>query len=421
MTMRVQTGLLLIVALTAIGLASCGHYVCGPTFGNSTCAAAPPSLSGGNGGGSAATAFVFVANGSAAGSIVGYTLNTSVTPATLTATPNYTAPQTPTADAGAGMVVAQKQFLYAAFGSTKQIFGWIVSSTGTLATVQGSPFILPSTFMTGATTTFDTHRVATNPAGTLLFIADEIGNQIFVYQINSSGLLSAVTGSPFSTGAISPGNMTTDGLGKYLYVTETFSNHTGDAIAAFSIGTGNSLGVLTAIGSPLIGSPYDMWQLQGEPTGLFLIGTKGYSSFVNSLSDPNLYVFQIGSTGAVSAPVLFPTTNSPFSIATQSNAGGSLLYSFGFDTNGTAFNPVEGFALSSGTLTKVNGSPFTAGAVGSEGQFDQIGSLLFAYGGLLNVNTVVYRVTALEVASGNLTNPTGSGTYGGYWVAIDAP
>ncbi len=119
----------------------------------------------------------------------------------------------------------------------------------------------------------------------------------------------------------------------------------------------------------------------------------------------------------------FPTTNSPFSIAVDPNTGsGDLIYAFGKDDLGKAFNPVEGFALSSsGALTKVNGSPFAAGAVGSEGQFDQSGGLLFVYGGLFDINTVVYRVTALDVATGKLTTPTGIGTFGGFWVGTDAP
>ena len=418
MTMRVRTVLMVIIALVIMGLASCGHYTCGANFGSSTCAAGPPSLSGGTGG-SAAAAFVFVLNGTATGSVVGYTLNTSVNPPTLTASANYTAPVTPSADSGIGMAVAQKQFLYAAFGSSKQIFVWTISSTGTLTAV-GTP--IPASFLTGATSTFDTRRVATNPAGTLLFIADELGSQIFVYQIGSGGVLSAVTGSPFAV-PISPGNMATDGLGKYLYITETFSDHIGDAVAAYSIGTGSSLGFLTAVsGSPFIGASFNMWQLQGEPTGQFMIGTKGLSTSVNGSEDPNLYVFSIGSTGALAAPVLFPTTNSPFSIATESNAGGNLVDTFGLDVGGTAFNPVEGFALSSsGALTKVNGSPFTAGVGGSEGQFDQSGGLLFVYGGLRDVNTVVYNVTALGVSNGNLTTPTGIGTFGGFWVGTDAP
>src|ERR1700745_2656362 len=111
MRMRVRAVLLVTIALAIMGLASCGHYTCGANFGSSTCSAGPPSLSGG-GTGSAAAAFVFVLNGTASGSVVGYTLNTSVNPPTLTATTNYTAPVTPSADSGIGMAVAQKQFLY---------------------------------------------------------------------------------------------------------------------------------------------------------------------------------------------------------------------------------------------------------------------------------------------------------------------
>jgi 6-phosphogluconolactonase (cycloisomerase 2 family) len=417
MTMRFRTGLMLIVAVATMVLASCGHYVCGANFGNSTCAAGPVTLSGGTG--STAAAFVFVANGTGAGTVVGYTLDTNATPPTLTATADYTAPSTPNEDAGLGMAVAQKQFLYTAFGSTGQIYGWSISTTGTLTAVPGSPYT--AAFANVGSSVFDTHRVATNPAGTLLFVADEFLDEIFVYQIGSGGVLAAVTGSPFSV-PFSPGNMTTDGLGNYLYITETFSNHTGSEVGAYSIGTGGNLGVLTQVaGSPFA---FPMWQVAGEPTGQFLVGTKGLSQSVNGADDDTLYVFSItqsgASAGAITQVSTMTTTNSPFSIAVQSNSGGNLVYTFGLDDLGDAFNPVEGYALNSGgTLTIDNGSPFEIADVGTEGQFDQSGGLLFVYGGVFEVNTVVYSVTALEVSGSNLTVPTPSGTYGGFWVTTD--
>jgi len=319
-----------------------------------------------------------------------------------------------------GMAVAQKKFLYTAFGSTDQIFGWSISTTGILSAVQNSPF--SASFTTGATSTFDTPRVITNPAGTLLFIADEFVSQIFVYQIGSDGVLTAVTNSPFPV-PFSPGNMTTDGLGNFLYVTDSSSGHTGSEIAAYGIGTGSSLGVLTAVsGSPFVGIPFDMWQVKGEPTGKYLIGTKGMSLSKNGSDDKNLYVFSIAQPGAANAGAItlvapFPTANSPFSIAVQSNAGGNLIYSFGLDDAGTAFNPAEGFQLSSsGALTAVNASNVGAG---DEGQFDQSGGFLFAYGGLTVNNTVAYQLTAFDVTSGALTQPTTTLTFGGFWVATD--
>jgi hypothetical protein len=418
MTKQVRTGLMLIVAMAIMGLASCGHYTCGVTFGSSTCAGGPPSLS--STGGSTDAAFVFVADGLASpGSIKGYTLATNVTPPTLAATTSYTAPVTPSNDTGMGMAVAQKKFLYTAFGSTNQVFGWTISTTGGLSLVQSSPYTPSPKFVSSFSSTFDTQRVITNPAGSLLFIADEFGSQIYVYQIGSAGALTAVGGSPFAV-PFFPGNLTTDGLGKYLYVTDTSGNHTGSEIAAYSIG---SNGVLSAVaGSPFSGVDFDMWQVQGDPTGTFLIGTKGLSVSVNGSDDKNLYVFTIGPSGAPEAPVLFATQNSPFNIAVQSNANGNLVDSFGIADDGLSFNPVESYTLSSsGALTAVNGSPFTAAEVGSSGQFDQSGGLLFVYGGLTNNGTITYQVTAFQVLAGAPTQPITEGTYGGFWVATDVP
>lgn len=426
MTMRVRTGLMLIVAMATLVLASCDHYTCGsgPILSGS-CTASAPGL-GGSGTGTATAAFVFVANGTGnPGSVLGYTLNT--TNSTLSATANYTAPATPGDDVGMGMAVAQKQFLYTAFGETGQIYGWSISTTGTLSPVGTSPYLAPS-LVSAASFEFDTQRVITNPAGTLLFIADAFHDEILVYQIGTGGVLTAATGSPFPV-PFSPGNMTTDGLGLYLYFTNSSdAGHTGTEIAAYAIGstcaTAPSSCTLTAVtGSPFSGSFYQMWQVQGEPTGQFLIGTKGMSLSVNGADDPNLYVFSItqsgASAGAINQVVQFPTTNSdsPFSIAVQSNPGGNLVYAFGLDDLGTAFNPADGYTLSSGgALTALTGSNT---GVGDMGQFDQSGGFLFAYGGVGDNGTVVYELTGFDVVSGALTTPSSTGTFGGFWVATD--
>ena len=417
MTMRVRAVLMLMVAVAMMGLASCDHYVCtsGANFGSSTCTAGTVGLSGG---GNEDAAFLFVSNGTgAAGAIAGYTLNTTNSAApTLQLTNGYTAPVTPGNDVGLGMALAQKQFVYTAYSSTGQIFGWTISSSGILSAVSGSPYSVPSLHSLGSLY-FDTQRVITNPAGTLLFVADAAHDQIFVYQIGSGGALSAVTGSPFSVAPYSPGNMTTDGLGNYLYFTQVAdNNHTGTELGAYKIGTGSSLGQLTEIAAYDLG----MWQVLGEPTGKFLIGTTGQSLAVNDADNPNLYVFSIGSSGAITLTGTFATTNSPLNIAVQSNSGGSQVYSFGIADSGNAFNPIEAYALSSsGTLTAANGSPFDNGAVGDFGQFDQSGGFVFVYGGIGEDGTVVYQMTAFQVDSDGLALPAITGTYGGYWVVTD--
>jgi 6-phosphogluconolactonase (cycloisomerase 2 family) len=412
-------GLMLIAALATMGLSGCGHYTCGATFGSSTCATGTVSLSGG-GGGSAAAAYVYLINGSGSpGSLVSYTLNTASAPPAFSFTANYTAPTTPGADAGMGMALAQSKFLYAAFGSTQQIYGWSIGTTGSLTPVPSSP-IAQGLITQFSATEFDTQRVITNPAGTLLFIADQFSAQIFVYQIGTDGSLTAAANSPFTV-AFPAGNMTTDGLGKYLYFSDSSGGHTGTQIAAYSIGTGtgSASGALTPVaGSPFAGTNFNMWQVEGDPTGQYLIGTTGVDSSV----DDNLYVFSIASsTGALSAPVLYPTTNPPVNIAVQTNTGGNLIYTLGMNSGGTGFNPVEGYQLTTGVLTTVSGSPFAAAGVGDSAKFDQSGGLLFVYGGLFNTKTVVFTLTALDVSSGNLTTPTPMEAYGGYFVATDAP
>lgn len=424
---RILLGLL--VALATMLLADCGGYSCGG-FGSLPCSSQPAGGSGsfgggggGGGGGTGTSAFVFVVNGTGSGEVMGYTLNPAATSLPLQPTNAYIPPATPSADVGMGMTVAQTQYLYAAFGSTQTVYGWTVSSGGLLTAITNSPFSAAVAEI--AATDFDTNRLITNPAGTLLFLADGALNEIFVFQIGSGGQLTPVTGSPFSV-PFSPGNMATDGLGNYLYITSTTTNHTGASVGAYSIGAGANLGVLTVVsGSPF---SFPMWQVEGEPTGQFLIGTTGSSLSVNGADDTNLYVFNItqsGTTAGAIAPVTgspFLTTYSPMGIAVQTNSGGNLVYSFGLDDTGTAFNASEGYELStSGTLTAVSGSPFDSGNVGDTGQFDQTGTLLFEYGGLFNGTSTVYNVTGFGIANDASSLIGGTLTYGGFWVATDEP
>jgi hypothetical protein len=432
MTKRVRGTLMLVAGLAVMGLASCGHYNCssGATFGNSSCTPSGGGLGSSGGGGSATAAFVFVADPTGTGTtgtIDGYTLNT--TASTFGVTPSYTAPATPLNDNGVGLVVAQKKFLYTGFGSTEQIFGWSIGTDGSL-TAAGSPYAAP--FMSSVPAGFGTQSIMVNPAGTLLFFST-FQNNVYIYQIGSGGALTAVTGSPFSV-AFS-GNLATDGLGNYLYITDA-SGHTGSAIAAYVIGstcaTAGSACTLTPVpDSPFVGTNFSMWQVQGEPTGKYLIGTTGQSVAVTGGDNDNLYVFGITTSGANAGAITqlgsvsTGVGNSPLDIAVQSNTNGNLVYSFGIEDSDLAFNPVDGFSLSStGTLTQLSTSPFSNAAVGDEGQFDQSGAFLFVYGGIFNqsTQTFTYQMGAFDVGSdGTLTEPTSTLTLtnGGFFTVTD--
>jgi hypothetical protein len=441
MTKQARVVLVFTVALVAMGLANCGVYNCntddGLSFSGGTCNSSSPSGassgsgSSGSGSGSSATAaFVFSVDidttGTNSGSINGYTLNT--TASTFGITPNYTAPTAPSNDGGVGMVIAQKQFLYAGFESAEQIYGWTISSTGNLTAISGSPY--SASFLSAIGGTAAQNEMIINPGGTMLFISAPLLNEIYVFDIGSGGALTAATGSPFSV-PFEPINLSTDGQGKFLYAIDgDMSNHTGSEIAAYAIqSTGTALTAVS--GSPFTGSNYHMWQMLGEPTGKFMIGTSGNSaaSGYSGVDDDHLYVFSISSTGAIT-PVSgspFTTVYSPFTIAVAPESGAELVYSFSFNDSATAFNPPEGYSISSsGTLTALSGSPFSglpSGDAGSWGQFDQSGEFLFNYAVFLDPSTdqTVTQLSPFNVASGALsqTIDTLTMTNPGFWAVTD--
>jgi len=428
MMTSVRTLWVAVAVLTTLWLAGCDHYVCGTTFGNSSCTSSGNGLTQGNGGTPTSAAFVYAVdegtNGAANGTIDGYALDT--TALTFGPISSYTAPTVPVNNGGTGMAVAQGIYLYAAFGSVNQIFGWTITSSGALTSLAGSPF--SSAAAGGYIGGVGQDNMIVNPAGTLLFISDAVTSSVSVYSIASGGGLASVGNFACPTG-FTPMNMTTDGLGKYLYVVDgTDSTHQGHGIAAFSIG---STGALSPVaGSPFTTTGYNMWQVKGEPTGKFLIGTSGSTVAYGVPDDPNLYVFGITQSGTGAGGLTQVTTqatnNSPFSIAVQSNTNGNLIYAFGFNDTATGFNPIEGFAISStGALTPASGEPFGFGE-GSWGQFDQSGRLLFSYASFVNAGTgvVTTQISPLTVGSGGtLSQPVSSTTLvtPGFWAVADAP
>lgn len=417
MKVRVLLGSL-VSAMSTIWLAGCGHYTCGATFGASTCSSGSTTNNNGSGNGTPAAFAYAVDQG---GTMDGYSLSTS---GTMGAISGYTAPTIAKNTGGVGVVVAQGKFLYAVIEDTQQIFGFQIGSGGTLTALGGFP--VPITGLTGiARTSYNQQVVITNPAGTLLFIDQFIPEQIFVYQVSSTGSLTAAQGSPFSTlgQTLEPQNMAMDGLGKYLYVSEDSGDHSGAFVAGYSV---SSTGVLTAIANTYFWGQIPIWEMHGEPSGKYMVGISGKTASIYGSDDDNIYVYAIGSDGSLSAVSgsPFATKYAPFNIAVQpTSTNGEYVYSFSIDDSGTATNPIEGFQIntSTGALTEVSGSPFSSLTTETAwGQFDPSGAYLFFYTG-----------TAPDVSLGALTvGKTGSLTAAGattalttpgYWAASDIP
>ena len=412
----------ILVMLGALLLSSCGyHYKCGVTFGSSSCTSSGSGI-GTTGSSSGNTAFAYSI--AFAGTVNGAEL-TGSNSASLQAIPNFTSPTVPASEESAEIVVVPKKFVYAAFPAAQKLFAWSISATtGDLVSVSGSPFSIPGLgSMISNTTGVNFTSMGVNPAGTLLFLAYSSFAQIDVYQISTTGTLTQVPGAPFSTGTLQPYNLAFDGLGKYLYATAG-PEGLGGQVAAFSIG---SSGALTAVqGSPF---SFNMWMLQGDPSGKYMIGISGRSNALNGFADDDsLYVFNIQQSGSNAGALTqvsgspFATVTAPINLALQPVASnGNFVYSFSVSSLGP--NPVEGHQLdtNTGTLTAMTGSPFSNLGTGYWGQFDQSGAYLFIFANTTSTSSL----GILNVASGTgvLTEPLGPVSLAPttYFAITDAP
>jgi len=346
--------------------------VTGGTSGGTSGGSSPPAGSCimTSSGGSAATGiYLMVAN---AGGIQGEFADTTLKKMSIT--PNFGTVSVDTNNPGDWLVIAQQKFMYGAYTDVGQIYQWSVSGNG-LLTALNPPNItasyLTNTPITGGsfgTANAGWQGMITNPAGTLLFVLDQTSGSeaVEVYQIGSAGLLTGPTKTLLPSGFL-PFNLAIDGQGKYLYVSNIQNLQT-TAVMAYSF---DSTGILTPVPNSPFSSPIQ--QMQGEATGKFMIGTSGGVFAV----DKNLYVATIQSDGELTV-ALTPTIGVPTEVTVQPNSGGNLVYAIDFPTGQSNSGPTEGFTFdaSTGTLTEMTNSPFTS-ALGAHGEFDPSGQFFF--------------------------------------------
>ncbi len=375
MNTRVRVLLSLVAVIGTLGLGACGHYTCKATFGASTCTPAGGGISGGGGAGTIsagnASALVYFMSGT---SVEGAGIGGS-TFAPLT---GYTAPATSSGFAPDVMLVTKK-YVYVPTGNTAVEGFSIDRKSGALTAIPGSPFTA-----TGSGGTTD--GAWTDPQGRFLFVGSEGSGAIWVFQINpTTGALTETAGSPFtSAGTVllsSADIMTVDASGKFLYVGQV-SASTG--VAAFAID--QTTGALT----PVPGSPFTnmgVAQIRASLTGEFLLGVAEIQDGGVSATDTHIHVFSLNPVTGVPTEVSgspFTTSSAPFDLAISPN--GKFVYSVGTDTAKAVTGAIEGFQmdLTSGALTKLAGSPFTALPTAQQCFFDQSGAdLVCSSGGSL--------------------------------------
>lgn len=232
----------------------------------------------------------------------------------------------------AAMVEDSKgQYVFVANQGSNSISVFTVDSKiGLLTEISGSPF----------TTGAGPSGLAIT--GNTIFVANQGAGTVSAYNFDqATGSLTQVSGSPFSAGT-SPSALDLDSTGKFLFVADQAAN----SVLAFSVSSGQ----LSAVS----GSPF------AAGTAPVNVRVAGSSVYVANSGSGNISGFSIGSGGALAA-----ISGSPFAAGTNpvyiaSANSGKLLFVANQGSDAVSAFSVGG----GGALSAVNGSPFSA-ATGS--------------------------------------------------------
>jgi 6-phosphogluconolactonase (cycloisomerase 2 family) len=379
----VMPGKILLVAASlvlAMAMAGCGTKGCstatpgstGGPSGGASGGSTPPgggcSVTGtGGGSNNTQTALVyFMVDDAGQIAAEGLNLNSA---GTFAPVPNFVPPQMPTHVDDGGVVIVNQKYLYVPISnaSTGSVYGFSIDgTTGALSPLNGSPYAVNGlTDQIGVA-----FSIAADPSGKFVFVGDTAGITVLAVNPNDGSLMT-VNAAAVSTGIGAPQQMSTDGLGKYLYVVDGLS------IAQFSY---DASGNLTPLGL-LSSSITDMAMMTGEPSGKWMLGVRAQIGQQSATVDKNLYVFAIGSTGALTSAIPTSTPFPPAYVVVSPND--KFVYTFNEDdtdiTNPTFLEPIVGLTFDSSTGALTNPIPFPD-VLSNIGHIDQSGQVLFSAG-----------------------------------------
>ncbi len=287
-------------------------------------------------------------------------------------------------------------FLYVSDTYMNQVDVFSISSTGVLSQINGSPYTVGSA-PTGNTTTQFAAGLAMDSAGKFLYATDLTNNDVAGFTTNSDGTLSVIANSPFPT-SIEPANVVVDPSNQFVYVSDFGSGVLG-GVSAFTLNS--SSGALT----PAPGfSPFTTVAF-GEPLGLATIGQSLYVSENSATANSVASLSIIGGTGGLFpiAPALAAGSQPAGIAATPS---GKYLY-----VANSGETSISGYSVdpTTGALTALNNSPFPATVAPWYLTIDPSGSFLYAS----NPNDNTITGFTINSSTGALTQFSGSATPAG--------
>lgn len=217
-----------------------------------------------------------------------------------------------------------RQFVYAISNSPSgnSIVGYHIESNGALSTLPGSPYSTGGLGQGTSLLVSGDSGLVVSQNHRFLFAPNRGSNDIAVFRIESNGALTAVPGSPFPTGGITPTSLTIDD--NLLFVSHTglglFTDCSGCDYRGFRV---SQNGQLTPIDNATIKlsetPPSGPFAIRFSPDGRFLVGMETVSSKIN--------VYRVLREASSEQAVLVPVPGSPF------DSIGKLPLGFSFNPN----------------------------------------------------------------------------------------
>jgi 6-phosphogluconolactonase len=206
--------------------------------------------------------------------------------------------------------------------------------------------------------------IAVTPSGTTLFVANSGSSNISGYTINSDGTLTAASATT-PTGT-TPTALAIDSGGKFLFV----ANQGSSDVSVFSI---NGTGLTQAPGSPFTTIPSGLSYPNGTLPAAVAVSASGKFLYVANQLANFVSAFSINSPSGALSPLGVPFYDdgqtSPSGLAVTPNGGFLYVANAGANSNNISAYAICDNVVNScanpnapdGTLTRVTGSPFSAG------------------------------------------------------------
>jgi 6-phosphogluconolactonase len=282
-------------------------------------------------------------------------------------------------------------YMYVGNGNNRFMAGFAVSSSGALSVLNGSPYNNGVAVISAAIA----------PGNRFLYAGTTSG--IFIYAINGDGSLTVQNGGNIAAQDVVPTVLQVDSTGGYLLAAGVSTSFTTQAIGIYQIN--GTTGLLTAV----TGSPLPLYTGRGStptvltPTAMLITPDNAYVYV--SLASLGVQILTLGAGGALSAgsapSILLPyaASSNPADYGLASDPGSKFLFVGEFNTGLRVLS-----IGTSGSLSEVSGSPYSAGTGPAGVIVDSTGSYVYvANKGSNNISGF-----ALTATSGQLIPISGS-------------